>query len=164
MADRGTTGADREQLEAAKRASVGHLLLKTARLFNERAAASYAARSGTALRPSHLSVFPHLDFGGTRLTVLAERMGISKQAVGQLVTFLEEANMVERVADPSDGRARLVRFTEAGERRLLDGLAVLVEVEEALTPEVGEATMAALHDGLSRLLSALDRRTENAAD
>ena len=67
-----------------------------------------------AIRPAHTALFPHIDLSGTRQTALARRMGVSKQAVGQLVSELEQMGALERVPDPSDGRARLVRFA-AGE-------------------------------------------------
>lgn len=86
---------------------------------------------------------------------LARRMGISKQAVNQLVTELAGFGVIERVADPSDGRASLVRFTPKGKRSLFDGLAVLREIEGELRQQLGEARMDALHDALTRLNDAL---------
>jgi hypothetical protein len=41
------------------------------------------------LRRSHTSLLPHIDLGGTRVTDLAERLGVSKQAASQLVDDLE---------------------------------------------------------------------------
>src|SRR5215218_5470506 len=53
-----------------------------------------------------------IDEDGTRLSVLAERAQIAKQTATALVDKLERAGYVERLPDPSDGRARLVRLTE----------------------------------------------------
>jgi hypothetical protein len=139
-----------KELEAAKAASVGHLLIKTARLLNERAAARAREQMGTGLRPSHLAVFAHVDFD-------AERMGISKQAVGQLVGVIEDAGMLERAPDPTDGRARLVRFTKAGRQSLLDGLAVLAAVDDELRATMGERVMDTLHSSLTSLMTVLSQ-------
>jgi DNA-binding MarR family transcriptional regulator len=50
---------------------------------------------------------------------------VTKQAVSQLVDDLEAMEVLERVVDPDDARARRVRFTSRGRAGLLDGLAVL---------------------------------------
>ena len=54
--------------------------------------------------------------GGTRLTALAEQAQVTKQTAGFLVDQLERAGYVERVPDPSDARARLVRVAARGRR------------------------------------------------
>lgn len=144
-----------QDLEARKRASTAQLLMRCARLVNERGIARSAEKFGIPVRAAHMTLFPHLDLEGTRQTELARRMGISKQAVNQLVTELAGFGVIERVADPSDGRALLVRFTPKGKRSLFDGLAVLQELEGELRAELGDARMDALHDALTRLNDAL---------
>lgn len=66
------------------------------------------------LSPSHFIVFQHMRSEGIRSTELAEKAQMSKQAMGYLIAYLEERNYVERIPDPTDGRARLVRLTERG--------------------------------------------------
>jgi DNA-binding MarR family transcriptional regulator len=147
------------QLERAKAESVGQLLFKCARLLNERALERVEAPDGAPrIRPAHTSLFPHIDLAGTRATELAQRMGISKQAVGQLIDELEQLEVLERVPDPVDGRAKLVRFRQTPGRSLLDGLAHLRALEQELTAAIGPARMAALHDGLTALLAVLEGR------
>ncbi|MAE93300.1 MAG: MarR family transcriptional regulator [Deltaproteobacteria bacterium] len=143
-------------LEAAKSASTGQLLIRAARLFNERAVARGRTLRGLDLRPAHTAVFPHLSLEGTRMTTLAEKMGITKQAVGQIVAELERAEVLCRVPDPSDGRAKLVRFTAAGYRAVLDGMGVLREIENEFGAELGEALMARLKRDLTKLLAAFE--------
>ncbi|KQY02957.1 MarR family transcriptional regulator [Mycobacterium sp. Root135] len=60
--------------------------------------------------------------GPMRLTTLAEAEGASQSAMTQLVQRLERQGLVERRADPADGRASLVVIGEAG-RRMWDGRA-----------------------------------------
>lgn len=143
------------ELDARKRGSTAQLLIRCGRLLNERGLARSAEKFGIPVRAAHTSLFPHLDLEGTRQTELARRMGISKQAVNQLVTELVGFGVLERVPDPSDGRAQLVRFTVGGTRSLLDGLAVLNELDVEVREQLGGARMDALHDALTRLNDAL---------
>jgi len=143
--------------ETAKRSSTGQLLIRTARLFNERAVARARTLRGLDLRPAHTALFPHLSLEGTRMTALAAEMGVTKQAVAQVVAELEQAGVLCRVPDPSDGRAKLVRFTAEGYDALLAGFSVLHEIEDELAAELGEALMRRLHRDLARLLSVFER-------
>ena len=147
----------REELELRKRASLGQVLMKAARLLNEQALGRVREHTQQDIRPAHTAVFPHIDLQGTRLTVIAERMGMSKQAVGQLVGELEAMGAVERVPDPSDGRAKLVRFCQrSGRSVIFDGLAVLIEFEAELATELGRERLDTLHEHLQALLDVLE--------
>lgn len=141
----------------AKQASTGQLLLKAARLFDETAVArvNRAARAA-ALRPVHTKLFPHIDFEGTRLVAIAERLGVTKQAVSQWVSELAEMGVVELVADPDDGRAKRVRFTARGVDAIHHGLGILRGIEDEVTAAVGARRMAALRKTLADLVPALE--------
>ena len=130
---------------------------RAARLFNERAIARGRTLRGLDLRPAHTALFPHLSLEGTRTTALAAKMGITKQAVGRIVAELERAGVLCRVPDPSDGRAKLVRFTTEGYGAVLAGFSVLHEIEGELAAELGEALMRRLNRDLAKLLSAFER-------
>ncbi|KYF71624.1 MarR family winged helix-turn-helix transcriptional regulator [Sorangium cellulosum] len=147
--------SDVAELDRRKRASLGQLLLRSARLLDERAVAR-VARGGSRVRRAHTALMPYIDLEGTRLTDLAERARVTKQAVGQLVEELEAMGVVERTPDPDDGRAKRVRFTPYGLKALLHGLGVLQELEEELTLSLGQKQMASLKKGLTALLAALE--------
>jgi DNA-binding MarR family transcriptional regulator len=143
-------------LETKKRASVAQLLFKCARLLNEQAIARVNREAGAkALRPSHTNLFPHIDFQGVRITELARRLDVSKQAVSQSVAELEALGVVELLVDPKDARARLVRFTSKGAEGLAQGLRVLGELELELMARIGERHMRALHRALLAAENAL---------
>lgn len=144
-----------DALDAAKRASTAQLLFKAARLVNDRVLEAMRERWGVPIRPAHTGVFPHVDVEGTRVTVLAERMGVSKQAVSKLVEELVEWEVFERIPDPRDGRAHLVRFA-GGASGLLEGVQHLRAVEAPLWDELGPERHAALHDALSAVLELVE--------
>src|SRR3954452_14264368 len=59
----------------------------------------------------HITLLAHMTVEGRRITEFAELMQVTKSAASQVATFLEAHGLVERVPDPSDGRAVLVRAT-----------------------------------------------------
>jgi DNA-binding MarR family transcriptional regulator len=154
------TAADRRKFQELRDTVTLQLLFKASRLANERALARVAANpAGGAQRvgPAHTALFPHLDFDGVRLTELAARVGVTKQAVGQLVDDLAGVGVVERVPDPVDRRAKRIRFSRLGYAGLMHGLGVLRDIEGELRAEVGATRMRELHETLKRVIGALER-------
>lgn len=144
----------RAALEAAKSESTLQLLFKAARRLDELALERSAQRSGLPrLRRSHTSLLPHIDLDGTRITDLAERLGVSKQAASQLVDDLEQLGVLAREPDPDDARAKRVVFTQKGQSGLLEGLALLRELERELEREIGSQPMAQLRTALAAILA-----------
>src|SRR4051794_32675919 len=144
------------RLHARKQLSVGQLLFKAARLWNERAMAEVQRRAPQA-RLAHTTLLPHIDLDGTRATEIARRAGITKQAVGQLVDDMVALGMLERVPDPDDGRAQLVRFTDDGIAQLLAGIDVLEVIEVELGAALGVGTLERLQRDLTKLIPALEK-------
>lgn len=145
------------ELERQKRASAGQLLLRAARLLNERAISRIQAEGAAGVRLSHTALLPHIDFEGTRVVDLAARVGVTKQAVSKMVDELEALGLLERAPDPDDRRAKRVRFTEKGLRSMLYGLEVLRALEEELAGELGPARMDELRETLAALVDILER-------
>jgi DNA-binding MarR family transcriptional regulator len=147
------------RLARAKSDSTLQLLFKASRLVDDEALRRVAEMPGRPrLRRSHTSLFPYVDLEGTRITDLAERLGVTKQAVSQLVDDLEALGVLERVVDPDDARARRVRFTPRGRAGLLEGLAVLAALEDEYAEKIGKRRMAELRGGLVALLDHLETR------
>ena len=63
---------------------------------------------------AHIHITRHLALKGARLTDLASSAGISKQAMGDLVTQCEAWGLVTRELDAHDKRAKKVTFTDDG--------------------------------------------------
>jgi DNA-binding MarR family transcriptional regulator len=151
--------AERRRFEAVRDAATLQLLFRAARLANERALGQLASDPARPpLRAAHTALFPHLDFDGVRLTDLAARVGVTKQAIGQLVDDLAALGMVERIADPADRRAKRIRFSRRGHAALMHGLGVLRDIEAALAATVGKRRMRELHETLRLVIQSLENR------
>jgi DNA-binding MarR family transcriptional regulator len=103
--------------------------------------ARMAAAGHPDIREGYGCVFGFIDVeSGSRLTDLAASAGLTKQAVGEAVTELERLGYVERIPDPQDGRAKIIRLTERGVDVVIKGRRVFAEIEaewaEALGPEL----------------------------
>ena len=108
------------------------------------ALANLAARQ--QVTAAHIHITRHLALDGSRLTDLAAKAGMSKQAMGDLVDQCEAWGLVVREPDPRDARARLVRFTSTGLAWLAAFERAVTQAEAEFRAEVGDdvATVVAL--------------------
>ena len=102
-----------------------------------------------------------IDPDGTRLSVLAERAQVAKQTATALVDHLERAGYVERVPDPSDGRARLVRLTRRGMEVIPLARAEERLIEQEWARHLGPRRMRQLRDALVLLREITDPYLED---
>jgi DNA-binding MarR family transcriptional regulator len=93
---------------------------------------------------------------GSRLTDLAEQAQVTKQTASVLVAALEHEGLVERVPDPSDGRARLIRLTQKGRSASERAREVVMGVEQEWTDHLGPELAASLREALTRLREVTD--------
>ena len=95
---------------------------------------------------AHVHITRHLSVGGSRLTELALSAGMSKQAMGDLVTQCEAWGLVTREDDAHDKRAKRVVFTESGLLWLEAFRRAVAQAEDEFRQAVGQdvATVVAL--------------------
>lgn len=105
------------------------------------------------IRDSHGCVFGNIDPEGSRLTDLACRSGLTKQAVGEVVSELERLGQVARRPDPSDGRAKIIELTERGAHTQAAGYAILADIEARWAERYGAERVAALRSLLADLIA-----------
>jgi DNA-binding MarR family transcriptional regulator len=103
------------------------------------------------VRPAHNAVFQHLDAAGTTVSTLAERAEMTKQAMAELVAHLEERGYVDRVPDPADRRAKLVRPTAKGRRVYAVVREMVPEMEQRLAELIGATRMRQLRRDLQTI-------------
>lgn len=144
------------QSSAWRQAHLGHWLAQASKRFDARVLALMAANDRTPLAlanlagrghltASHIHITRHLSLDGSRLTDLAARAGVSKQAMGKLVNQCEAWGLVQRQSDLRDARACLVMFTPAG-------LSWLQAFEEAVTQAQAELH-AAVGDNVATVIA-----------
>ncbi len=138
------------ELEVLKSRSIAQRTMRCGRLINELGFEA-AQRANPDLRPAHLSLMPYLEHHGSRITNIAERAAISKQAVSVLVAELTEMGILEAVPDPSDGRAKLIRFTTLGRSEIARGLALLADIDTRIETTLGAARSRALLKALAEI-------------
>ena len=107
------------------------------------------------MRTPHGNVFQFLDDGGTRVSVLAERAQVTKQSMAELVAHLERHGYVERVPDPTDRRAKLVRATARGREVYEIAAEFVVDMEAEWTAQLGERKIGTLRRLLKELNETL---------
>lgn len=115
----------------------------------------FAERGHPDIRPPDGNVMQFLDDDGTRVSALAERAQITKQSMAELVAHQERLGYVERVADPTDRRAKLVRATPRGKQLYAIAHEVVAEIEAEWTRRLGKAKMRRLRELLQGLNAAL---------
>jgi len=89
------------------------------------------------VRQAHGCVFGNIAPDGMRLTELAELAGMTKQGVGEAVSDLERLGYAERVADPSDGRAKIIRLTDRGRAAQRVAFEVIADIEREWSERFG---------------------------
>jgi DNA-binding MarR family transcriptional regulator len=132
---------------------IGHLLwtaLQRARADGLALIAADAEVIGP-LSASHARLLDQLPPEGARVTELAARTRITKQALGQLAAQLADRGYVEMVPDPRDKRAKLIRCTPRGERARHALRATAATLERQWQAQVGESRYAVFREVLAEL-------------
>jgi len=135
--------------------NLGILLREPFRIGSELLHERLAERGHPDVRAPHGDVLQYLDAGGTRVSELARRAQITKQSMAELVAHLERHGYVERVPDPEDRRAKLVRATRRADDVYAIARDVVAEIEHDWTRRLGAEKMRLLHELLEELNEGL---------
>ena len=103
----------------------------------------------TELSIPHLAVLQFPGPDGVRPGTLAERAGMSKQAMNQLLRSLENLGYLVRSDVPDEGRARIVRLTKRGRAAYAKMLDILRDIEREWSAELGPKRFAELKELLA---------------
>jgi len=102
-------------------------------------------------RMAHNAVFAHIPPEGITLAELARRAGMTKQAMAELVTDLEEKGYLTRRPDDSDRRLRIIELSDRGWAAVSAALTAFEEIERDLERTLGTARLKALRRTLEVL-------------
>jgi DNA-binding MarR family transcriptional regulator len=130
--------------------NIGRLLNGAVRRFEARIIDLMAEDGHAETRISHISFTRNLDQSGTRVTELAQRSAMTKQAMGELVDQCVDLGLVERRPDPADGRARVVMFTAMGLKWLEHCRRAVVQAEDEMRQELGSRQLDLVKRALKR--------------
>jgi DNA-binding MarR family transcriptional regulator len=108
----------------------------------------------TGHRDSWNNVMPHIPPSGIRLTELAARANMTKQAMAELVAEIERRGHLRRTTDPADRRAKIIEFTDQGWSTVNLALSALAELEAEIAGRLGEPAVRQLR---ATLLQIIDR-------
>jgi DNA-binding MarR family transcriptional regulator len=137
------------------RLAVGQLLVRLLHEFRAELLAGAAEGGYEDLRMPHLQIFGNVGIDGIRLTDLAARAQLSLAAASEFVRDLDALGYLERRADPSDGRAKLIFPTRRGRQALDDAGDRVAGIEQHWAGLVGTQEFASAMQTLQRLLDGL---------
>jgi DNA-binding MarR family transcriptional regulator len=104
------------------------------------------------VRPAHSFLFQGLMPDGATAKTLVAHLGISKQAVSQMLDYLEECGYVARKPHPSDGRGKMVVLTERGWSLVRTKENIYKEIEQRWTRMIGSDHMKTLQQDLKHII------------
>jgi DNA-binding MarR family transcriptional regulator len=143
-------------IERIRHEHLGWLLERADRVFARFVSRAVHARGFSDVRLVHVALIRSIEEGGTRITDIARRTGMTKQATGKLVTEFVGLGYIRVVADPQDGRVKIAEYTTTG-RRLLRGIvAAITETERRVISVIGLAEVERLKGSLVRFIVATE--------
>lgn len=106
------------------------------------------------IRPTHGCVFRFVREDGMRLTELANLAVMTKQSIGEAVDDLVRRGYVERIPDPADKRAKLIRLTAKGEQAQGIGFGLFARLEQRWADRYGAGRMEQMRELLEEIATA----------
>jgi DNA-binding MarR family transcriptional regulator len=134
-----------------RHATLGALLRRPYEDMSRWLYAELSAAGFDEVRPAYSSVLRNLPPEGSRVSELAVRAGMTKQSMAYLVEQMADAGLVAVRADPTDGRAKRVRFTARGSDAVAAALQLSARYERALGKRLGASKLKQLRVLLTEL-------------
>jgi DNA-binding MarR family transcriptional regulator len=146
----------------AGRLAIGQLLVRLLRQFRAELFGPAAGQGYPDLREPHLHIFGNVGVDGIRLTDLAACAQLSLATTSELVSELQQLGYLERRADGTDKRAKLIFPTSRGRRALDDAGDLVAQIEERWAQIAGPQRFADACRTLQELLDALTSSNDGA--
>ena len=138
--------------------STATLLHQTFQCLIEQLVAELHEAGYNDIRSAHSRVFEHLPAKGAQVARMAEAAQMTQQSMTELVEYLEKLGYLERLPDPSDRRAKLVRLTETGTRLSATGRQAMRRIDASWEARLGKDRMREMRSALSEVLEVYGPR------
>lgn len=146
-------------MEKLETAPMGQLLLRAFRWFDESLLALLKEQGWPELSHSQSMVMAFLGNGGIRISELARRLGVSRQAAQKSVSELEKADLLKTEVDPTNSSAKIVVLTTKGKAIVVAALSLFSEIELELAERIGRTNLGNMRKALEKDWGpAVDRR------
>jgi DNA-binding MarR family transcriptional regulator len=110
------------------------------------------------IKYAHNAVFATLQESGNRATDMADRAGITRQSMGEVIREMVDLGILEMRPDPDDRRAKLVTYTKAGLVHARDGYQHIIDLEKRFAEEFGQDEYELVRKVLERLVPLLEEQ------
>lgn len=124
-------------------------LLRAFYWFDDALQAGLKKHGWSDITRSQSLVLSNVAFGVRRASVLARNMGVTRQAISQMLSEMERKGLIAISADPNDGRAQVVGFSATSKKIRDDAMAVLAEIEGELSHKLGKRRYQGLIEALT---------------
>ena len=138
----------------ASNSNVARALLSASRAHNAAVVARLSRLGHVDVPIASAGLLWLLDDDGTRSTVLAQRAGVTKQAMSQLVRLMERQGYLEQAPDHDDTRAKVVRMTTRGKAVKVACVEVREELNRRAVKLVGKEIEGHL-DALTKMFNGI---------
>lgn len=154
----------KQSLQQARTDTLGWFLGYSFALLNRLVIGRVRAAAHPDFRPALSALTRAMPPGGeARISVLADRASITKQAMSQLVAEMSEMGLVAIEPDPHDRRAKLVSYTRAGERLAGSIVTAAQEIEGLCQKSLGRKALTTLRGHLQQVIEVLEAETRRRA-
>lgn len=149
-----TQGGEPDWLTERRR-SLGRHLYTLYRIYDSRVLAGLHSAGFKDIRPVHTDILRSVEVGGSRVTDVATRCNITKQAAGQVIKELVSLGYVSQMTDRKDTRVRMVIFTARGMNLIVHLGGIFKRIDSKLEEVIGKKELAAFRLHVDQMIEKL---------
>lgn len=138
-----------------RRRSLGRHLYTLYRIYDSRVLAGLHAAGFKDIRPVHTDIVRSVDVSGSRVTDVAFRCNITKQAAGQVIKELVSLGYVSQMTDRNDTRVRMVIFTAKGMNLIVHLGGIFKHIDSKISAVIGKRELATFRLQVDQLIEKL---------
>jgi DNA-binding MarR family transcriptional regulator len=135
--------------------SLGRHLYTLYRIYDSRVLAGLHSAGFKDIRPVHTDIVRSVDVGGSRVTDVATRCNITKQAAGQVIKELVSLGYLSQMTDRKDTRVRMVIFTSKGMSLIVHLGGIFKRIDSQLAGVIGKKELAAFRLQVDQMIEKL---------